>query len=631
MKVLTDYRTPGTDETTWVLYDGNIYKSYASDELAIAFCDLLKRMKEAEHIYITNLSLYTLDFIQVLWRAGFSPVDGNPSVKKMKENEFKYLINGDYNTYSITIKHNKRAIVLVNFDNILNLNNRQKIIDTWTWDYDGEIEKRYALAVYRCIKELNRDCNIEKQFPTTISGYARRKWKELEGFWELNNMLPDANSVRVNKEENLEQYCRKSYHGGLNITREQADKSDIINLEGIVLDVNSLYPYIMKNYPMPKGLPHVCEGKPSDKEIRDYKNGYIYIFLRIKVNFRLKKNGIPCVQLPNDDRERFTHARGWLETTQYYDYHNQRYIPENDENKHLLTLTLTITDYLLMLKNYDILDIEYINYIWFATTKSLFSDYVNEYYNKKKNATTEGKKRISKMLLNGLSGNMARIPEYTNIRIHISENGNVDVDEFHTSGGASYIYVGSAITSYAREYIIKYGEMCGTRWIYSDTDSLHILGTNIPNFIKIGDDLGEWKIEKEFDKAIYYKRKMYGFMKENKIKLTLAGVPQSSVELIESIIQDTNEVNYSEKDCINPTSYIFDTIQNSDDDYIEPKNLKVEKYNTFLSDAKKYGLKCLMYSEYPVTYKKHGIIEFSEELYCDFATIHDRDFLKKKM
>lgn len=630
MKVLADYRTPGTDNTEWILYDGNIYNHYTSDELAIALCDLLCNMKDAEHIYITNLSLYTLDIIQVLWRAGFSPVKGNPSVKKMHEKEFKYLINGDFNTYSITIKHNKRAIVIVNFDNILNLNSRKKIIETWSFDYEGTMSERYALSVYRCVKELNRDCGIEKQYPTTISGYARRKWKSIVGFWEINNMLPDANNVRVSKNETLEQYCRKAYHGGLNITREQANTSDIIDMQGFVLDVNSLYSYVMEKCVMPKGVPHICSGKPTEREFRDAKNGYIYMYIRLKTNMRLKPSGIPCVQLANDDRDRFTHARGWLETTQYYDYHKQDYIPETESNKHLITLTLTITDYELMIENYDIIDIEYLDYLWFATTRSLFDGYVDEYFNKKQSAATPGKKRIAKMMLNGLSGNMARIPEYTNIQIEISEQGEVSIEETHTQGGASYVYVGAAITSYARQYIIVCGKACGSRWLYSDTDSLHLIGNTIPSFIKIGEGLGEWKIEKEFDCAIYYKRKMYGFIKDGKTQLTLAGIPQQSVELIENIMNNTDNISYTDRDCVNPVESIFNEDREYDDDYIPPENIPLKKYETFIEDIKRYGIKSLMYSEYPVTYRRHGIIEFSEELYLQFASIKDRDFLKKK-
>ena len=611
MRILSNYRVPGENKIIWTSYNGYSFKHYDAEDVPCAISDLLRGLKDAEHIYINNLNMFFLDFVATLWRAGFTPIKGNPAVKKMKENEFKYLVNGNMNVYSITIKHKKRAIVIVNYDNIVSIDS-ERVIDTWTDGYDGDKPERLALAMYRSIKMLNKDCGVEKQIPTTVSGYARRKWKSMVGFWEMNNRMPDANKVKIGN-ETLESYCRKAYHGGLNISRGIAQNSEVIDLPGNVLDVNSLYSFIMKNRYYPIKVPKVFEGEPSERDWRESRKGFIYMYLRVKVAFRLKKDGIPCIQLPPKDKQCFTHKRGWLETSQFFNYHTGEYMEE--ENPNMIELTLTQTDYQMMMENYDILDIEHINYIVFLTTMELFEGYVDEYFEKKLNATTPGDKRIAKMMLNGLSGSMARLPEYTNIIIDIDDNGKITLDEQKSTGGISYVYIGAAITSYARQYLIDHAKRCGSLWLYSDTDSVHLIGQNIPSFFKIGDGLGEWKIEKSWDEAIYYKSKMYGMIKDGKTNLTLAGVPRDNVRFLERMIDNPNEYSLDGLDVLNPND-IFEEDEN--------KTKNMSKFETLEEDIRDMGIKALCYTSFPITIKKHSSTEFEESLYTQYSNLSDK-------
>ena len=624
MRTLSCYRLPGTSFTTWTTYNGQKFETYGSEDIPCVLSDLLKTTKDAEHIYINNFNMYFFDFVSSLWRAGFTPIKGNPSVKKMHEKQFKYLVNGEMNVYSITVKIHKRAVVLVNYDNIVSISYND-VIETWTTEEEGTRPERLALSMYRSIKMLNADCGVEKQFPVTISGYARRKWKSLVGFWNVSNRLPDANKVKIDG-ETLESYCRKAYHGGLNITRNAALGSEIIDLEGYVLDANSLYPFCMKNFYYPVKEPKVLKGEPDARTWRECHNGFTYMYLRVKVALRLKKGGIPCVQLPARDKQCFTHKRGWIESTQYFNYHTQEYVPESEEDPNLVELTLTQTDFELMAENYDILKIEYINHVIFLTTKELFEDYVDEYYKKKSNATTPGEKRISKMMLNGLSGSMARLPEYTNLQIEIDDDGRIKVEENVTQGGQSWVYIGAAITSYGRKYLIDHAKKCGSLWLYSDTDSVHLIGQNIPSFFKIGDGLGEWKIEKEWDQVIYYKAKMYGMIKDGKAHLTLAGVPRDNVRFLERLMTNPTEYSYDGLDIEMPN--IFNEEENdNDDDYVAPPDKDIKRFETLEADIREMGLKALCYTSFPITIKKHSDTEFEEHLTTQYSNLSDKGFL----
>ena len=534
MIILSNYHYPQTDKTDWIKYDGETAEHFTAEEMPVVISDLIDEANN-EHVYINDLSLYNSDLLDVLYLKNYKPVQGNPPVRKMKNNSFKYLINGNFNMYSVTtVKKRNETMHFVNANNMLAINNSDTIIKAWTNENDGDTAERLAKGFYRAIKGVLADIGAERRLPVTISGCARRSWNaSLEG--QIHNLLKNANNVRIGN-ETLEKYCRRAYHGGLCINNVSDVNIDID--DGIVLDVNSLYPFIMKNYPMPFGEPHYEKGRPSEQMLKDAKGGYVYLYLKIRASFELKKDGIPCVQLSSDNPARFTHKRGWLESSRVYNYFEDEYI--ESEKHSIVEMTLTQTDFNLFLNNYDIRFLEFIDYVWFPTTTGLFESYVDRYYKGKKTAKTAGDRRVQKMMLNGLSGNMARLPEYENITI-VETNEGFEFLYGKSQGSKSYVYVGGAITSYAREYLINHINKCKERWLYSDTDSIHLKGVEIPEGFTIGEELGQWKIEKQFDKAVYYTRKMYSYHDRDGYHFTLAGIPKADTTFYSRILNGMSE------------------------------------------------------------------------------------------
>jgi hypothetical protein len=102
-----------------------------------------------------------------------------------------------------------------------------------------------------------------------------------------------------------------------------------------------------------------------------------------------------------------------------------------------------------------------------------------------------------------------------------------------------YIPVASFITSYARrktintsqaikDYTInKYGS---DHYIYSDTDSIHLKlmpDDELKQFVDIDDyRLGAWKIESRFTRGKYLRQKCYIEEFEEKLNVTIAGLPK---------------------------------------------------------------------------------------------------------
>ena len=315
----------------------------------------------------------------------------------------------------------------------------------------------------------------------------------------------------------LDQDMRKSYKGGFTYLNPIYKEKDVE--EGIVLDVNSLYPSVMKNAYLPFGKPVYFTGK--------YEYSFIYplYIQRLSCSFELKEGKIPTIQLKNNPS-----------------YNPTEYL--SSSNGDIITLTLTNVDLKLFLENYDV---DYLTYDggWkFKETRGLFDKYIDIWITNKINAKKEGNKAlymVSKLMLNSLYGKFAKNPYNRSKYPYINENGEVS---YHLGGieegKGLYIPIGSFITSYAREKTIrtsqairdytlsKYGK---DYYIYSDTDSIHMLSLpeeELRSFVDIDDFiLGYWKLESKFKRGKFIRQKCYIEEDyEGKLNVTVAGLPK---------------------------------------------------------------------------------------------------------
>ena len=74
-----------------------------------------------------------------------------------------------------------------------------------------------------------------------------------------------------------------------------------------------------------------------------------------------------------------------------------------------------------------------------------------------------------------------------------------------------YIPVGAAITSYARNFTIRHAQENFKHFIYADTDSIHCDCSSryLKNIAVHPTAFNHWKIENEWDKAVFVRAKTY--------------------------------------------------------------------------------------------------------------------------
>ena len=121
---------------------------------------------------------------------------------------------------------------------------------------------------------------------------------------------------------------------------------------------------------------------------------------------------------------------------------------------------------------------------------------------------------------------------------------------------AGYIAIGSAITSYARNFTIRYAQMNyhgenERGFIYADTDSIHCdLSPNELVGLKIHkSDFNCWKLESYWDRAIFARQKTYiehvthedGEAVDPYYNIKCAGMPQKCKNLLNESLTGNSE------------------------------------------------------------------------------------------
>lgn len=287
-------------------------------------------------------------------------------------------------------------------------------------------------------------------------------------------------------------------------------------LRGVTLDVNSLYPWTMYDCLLPYGYPMYFEGKPEPDE-----NYPLYI-IHLKCTFELKKDHLPTLQLKNNRR--------FVETE--YLTSSRVKMGKHWENEPI-EMWLTSVDYQLLLDHYDLDDVEYINGFKFKGIVGLFKEYI-DYWMHIKETTTGALRQLAKLQLNSLYGRFALNPNARRKIPYLDEDNVVRYDYGDIElRDPVYVPMGAFITAYARNKTIRSAQAVYDRFIYADTDSLHLVGQELPQGLEIHPShLGAWKNEGAFEDSKFIRAKTYMETVDGKTKVTCAGMPDNVKEQV---------------------------------------------------------------------------------------------------
>lgn len=516
--------------------------------------------------------------------------------KNMENNTFKYSISAKGQWYSIIIKVKNHFIEIRDSLKLLPFSvkkigesfktrHRKLEMEYTGFRYPGceitDEEKKYIANDVLVVKEALEILFKEGHDKLTIGSCCLSEYKNickhsLKNELDYNEMFPDVYDIPIDKNiykcDNAGEWVKKSYKGGWCYLVK--GKENKIYYNGTTADVNSLYPSMMSSEsgnPYPVGKPTFWSGNYiPDEALEDNR----YYFIRIKTRFYLKKDKLPFIQIKGNLLYKGTES---LETSDIYDKEtNQYYTHYRDLNGNLVDtrveLTLTMTDFILIKEHYELVDFEILDGCWFYTQIGIFDEYIQKYKHQKQ-ISKGAKRELAKLFLNNLYGKMASSKDSSFKLAYVKDDksiGFLPVSEFNKKPG--YIPVGSAITSYARNFTIRaaqknYHGVNNPGFIYADTDSIHCdLPPDQIKGIKVhAKDFCCWKLESCWDKAVFTRQKTYieHVIAEdlepiekpyNNIKC--AGMPQKCKDLFELSMQGT--ANYNEMWSDDERNFLFD-------------------------------------------------------------------------
>ena len=291
---------------------------------------------------------------------------------------------------------------------------------------------------------------------------------------EFNSLFPTF-SIGMDSE------IRKAYKGGWTYCNPRFQGREVGS--GNVYDVNSLYPHVMDSKPLPFGYPRYVAGEPV------YGDGFDLAIMSVTVTAKIKPDKLPCIQIKGTPR-----------------FVDTEYLTELDEPTNL---TCTDVDWALWNDHYDIDVVAFNGSYMFQSATGLFAEYIAK-WSKIKAESTGGLREIAKLHLNSLYGKFATNPDVTG-KYPALENDRVVLKAGESkTRNPIYTPMGVFITAYARDITIRAAQANFDRFAYADTDSLHLLGDDVPTGVEIDPvRMGAWKHELRFNNAVYVRPKAY--------------------------------------------------------------------------------------------------------------------------
>ena len=478
------------------------------------FFDYLKSIKyERFIVYFHNLSFDGEFILWYLMEHNYKNVD-----ELVKEHTFTSLITDDGSIYVIKVKLDNGNVVefkcsyklmpnsikdigeMFGIPKLDETHNYEEMKNYTSIDEVTDEELMYINNDVRILRELIWYLKNNNMLNITLSSNAYKFWrKDKYMFSKCNLVKPD--NPRINE------IVDKSYRGGITKVNPQYKGKLVENV--ISFDVNSLYPSVMYDNSMPIGKGEIY------KSVEDgLKNG--------------KKKFIVSVYVSRakiiDGYQAFIGFGGFSCATHYV----------YKECLFNVELNLWLEEFELFKLCYEG-EYNIVEVVGFDSANYVFKNYIDYWIEIKNNATlTENlpERNFAKRMLNALYGKFGMNQlRYSKVPVGVSD-GEIEYQVKEKMSCYYYKPIASYITSLARCKLVSAIIMCRDRFIYCDTDSIYLKGTELPD-IPIDDvKLGYWKFEHHYLKFKSLKAKCYlkCWVKNGKIVYdsSIAGLPKDS-------------------------------------------------------------------------------------------------------
>ena len=462
-------------------------------------------------IYFHNLKYDGSYIVNWLFRQGYTY---NEDLEA--EKTFKTCISdmGQWYFIEVCIYKHKKAKYIIRFQDSLKkiplpVRDIPKAFGFATEEAKGELDYDAYRPVGHVPTEseldyLKHDCTIvakgllqlEQQGFTrmTNSGDAFYAWKvSLQSEQaKARHIKPDHNyrGLFPLLSLDVDDYIRRAYRGGWTYVNPKF-AGQIINKPVEVWDINSMYPDKMRNKYLPVGEPTFFTGKPNPNKYQCY-------IVRVMIVFDIKKDHCPCIQLKNS-----------------FLFNPTDYIDSSLNQE--IEMVVTNVDLALIFNQYHVRKLTYIDGYYFRKYKGYFNKHIDTQMEIKERATG-GERYVAKLRMNTVYGKTATSPRKKSKIPHLEEGVLKFTFSEEKVEEPEYTALAVFITSWARNDIIRDAQKNYDRFIYCDTDSLHMLKREDglePDLPIHPTHLGFYKKEHDVIKSTFLRSKTYIEQYEN--------------------------------------------------------------------------------------------------------------------
>lgn len=458
-------------------------------------------------VWFHNLAYDGTHIIDFLMRAGIGHQVLTGRKRKPDEGRFTTLISSSGKFYSIKINFpgcidveirdslKKFPMSVAAISKQFGMHETKGEIDYRMWRGEGyqatEEELSYIYNDVQITARAMREDYLQGLKGLTIGADCMSFYRDNVGRnWKI--WFPKLNCIQDSQ-------MRCAYRGGYTYLNPEYAGKDVHY--GISVDYNSMYPSMMLIKEFPYGYPSYFRGK---YELDEDMPLYIQT---LTCTFHVKPDGFPMVQVKNSP---------------YFGTHV--YVRDADEP---VTLSLSSVDLQLFFDNYDVEVWSYDGGYKFKAVRGMFDDYIR-YWSEIKTHSVGGQRQIAKLFLNNLYGKFGTNPDVTG-KIPEMQDGLLHLVLGEKSERPPvYVPVAIFATAWARDTLIRACMAHRDRFIYCDTDSMHLTGFEPPAGIELDDTaLGKWKLEGRFRYARHLRAKTYIWDLNGKWDVKCAGMPRN--------------------------------------------------------------------------------------------------------
>ena len=403
--------------------------------------------------------------------------------------------NREMQTIRILIKRPTKNIRIIDFKRFTGVDS-EKLVEVYDTNANDTLVKQ-MMYIVKEVKQGHAD---------SINAEAYKRLMN-ESFGSIENAkrkLPravDSNNIDLQKYFQLVEDAR---NGGL-LYKNNEYVNKLVH-DVTYVDINSSYPNVMKNGLLPYGPAFQFNGNPTYLNLKENTWFLVRVLLS---DIKLKPGKFPYLGYNRINR---IHHDGEIEYITHYEGRGQVY---NSKPGYLYETVVTKDELELIRDCYE-LNIEYLDGQWHYAKRGLFKNFVDKYYEIKKQATGSAREQ-AKLFINMSYGML----NCTIFEKKVAKKGYIDWKKsVFNLFKETYAPAGLAILFGARINLGKALAINAENVLYCDTDSMILKAE--PKGITISKELGDWKVEEahvDF-KCVAFKTYMIGK------KAVTAGVPQ---------------------------------------------------------------------------------------------------------